>query len=173
MKFIITPLLLLLTICSCTSQQVVTTSTQEDGTLVLLNNTQEADAIYITKNGNMGIGKKEPTDKLEVNGQIHAKSIKVDIKEWADTVFEEDYDLVRLREIETYIQEHGHLPEVPSAVEVEENGIELGAMNALLLKKIEELTLHLIEKEKQIDQLIKDVHSLKETIAPSETKDND
>ena len=121
----------------------------------------------------MGIGKKEPTDKLEVNGQIHARSIKVDIKEWADAVFEEDYELSRLREIEIYIQKHGHLPEVPSAVEVEKNGIELGQMNALLLKKIEELTLHLIDKEKQIDQLIKDVHSLKETIAPSETKNND
>jgi len=173
MKLFYTSLLLLLTICSCTSQQAVTKSTQEDGTLLLLNNPQEAEAIYITKNGNMGIGKKEPTDKLEVNGQIHARSIKVDIKEWADAVFEEDYELSRLREIEIYIQKHGHLPEVPSAVEVEKNGIELGQMNALLLKKIEELTLHLIDKEKQIDQLIKDVHSLKETIAPSETKNND
>ncbi len=121
----------------------------------------------------MGIGKKEPKDRLEVNGQIHAKSVKVDIKEWADTVFEDGYDLSRLREIETYIQKNGHLPEIPSAAEVEQNGIELGAMNALLLKKIEELTLHLIEKEKQIDQLTKDVQALKETIAPSDTKNNE
>ncbi|WP_396597040.1 hypothetical protein [Dokdonia sp. R86516] len=172
MKFFFTSLVLLLTICSCTSKQAVTTSTQEDGTLVLLKNAQEAKSIYIATNGNMGIGKKEPKVKLEVNGQVHARSVKVDIKYWADTVFEDGYDLSRLREIETYIQQNGHLPEIPSATEVEQNGIELGAMNALLLKKIEELTLHLIEKEKQIDQLTKDVQALKETITPSDTKNN-
>ena len=70
---------------------------------------------------------------------------------WPDYVFAEDYELPTLGEIEAYINTHKHLPEIPSAQEVEENGLTLGEMNALLLKKIEELTLHTIEQEKALD----------------------
>lgn len=145
---------------SCQAQQVTTNT---DGSITLLEN-EEQNAVYITKDGRVGIGKKNPTDKLEVNGQIHAKSAKLDLKEWADYVFEEGYDLIRLREIEKYINTYGHLPEVPTTAEVQANGIELGQMNTLLLKKIEELTLHLIEKEHQVQKLQEQYDDLQQQI---------
>ncbi|GGG27797.1 hypothetical protein GCM10011344_30760 [Dokdonia pacifica] len=155
-------LFLLAGICfSCQAQQTITNT---DGSVTLLKNKEEQNAVYITKDGRVGIGKKNPTDKLEVNGQIHAKSAKLDLKEWADYVFEDGYDLVRLREIEKYINTHGHLPEVPTTEEVQENGIELGQMNVLLLKKIEELTLYLIEKEHQVQKLQKQYDELQQQI---------
>lgn len=151
--------LLATTALSCQAQQV-TTTTNADGSVTLLKNQDTASNVFIAPNGNVGIGKKNPTDKLEVNGQIHAKSVKIDLKEWADYVFLEGYDLVRLREIESYINTHGHLPEVPSTEEVLENGIDVGQMNTLLLKKIEELTLHLIEKDHQVEKLQEQYNAL-------------
>lgn len=144
---------------SCQAQQV-TTTTNPDGSITLLKSQDNTSNVFITPTGNVGIGKQNPTDKLEVNGQIHAKSVKVNLKEWADYVFLEGYDLVRLREIENYINTHGHLPEVPSTEEVQENGIDLGQMNTLLLKKIEELTLHLIEKDHQVEKLQEQYNAL-------------
>ncbi|PRD44535.1 hypothetical protein [Sphingobacterium haloxyli] len=100
--------------------------------------------------GNVGIGKVNPTDRLEVNGTIRAKEIKVETANWPDYVFAEDYELPSLDFIRAYIAEHGHLPEMPSAAEVGREGIALGEINALLLKKIEELTLLLMEKDDQL-----------------------
>ena len=77
-----------------------------------------------------------------------------------DYVFEEGYDLSTLEEVEAYIKDNKHLPEVPSAKEMEENGIELAQMNMLLLKKIEELTLHLIEQNKLIHEQNRRIESL-------------
>ena len=102
---------------------------------------------------NVGIGTTSPTNKLEVNGKIRSKEVIVEATGWPDYVFETDYDLPTLAEIEAYINTHKHLPEIPSAKEIEENGLTLGEMNALLLKKIEELTLHIIEQEKRIKKL--------------------
>ncbi len=146
-------LFFLTTICtSCQAQQSIT-ATNPDGSVTFLKSQNNINNVFVTADGNMGIGKKNPKDKLEVNGQIHAKSVKVDLKEWADYVFKKDYNLVRLREIENYINTHGHLPEVPSTIEVQKQGIDLGQMDILLLKKIEELTLHLIKKEHQVEEL--------------------
>lgn len=156
---------------SCVAQTGGTLSKNSDGSMTILNNSTEANSIFISPDGKMGIGKRNPTDKLEVNGQIHAKSVKVDLEKWADTVFEKDYDLPHLREIENYIDQHGHLPEIPSAEKVLEEGIELGEMNRLLLKKIEELTLHLIAKEKQIDHLIESVEELKNEVNTLKNKE--
>jgi hypothetical protein len=94
---------------------------------------------------------------LYVEGGIRATSVKVDAyANWPDFVFESSYDLLSLKETEQYIQENKHLPGVPSAAEVTEEGIELAEMNAILLQKIEELTLHLIEMQKQFNQLQND-----------------
>ncbi|MBQ6725100.1 MAG: hypothetical protein IJQ89_00835 [Bacteroidales bacterium] len=87
------------------------------------------------------------------NGYVKAKEIKVTLTDWPDYVFEEGYDRLSLPETEKYIKENGHLPDVPSAQEVEENGVSLGEINAKLLQKIEELTLHIIDLQKQIDEL--------------------
>lgn len=89
---------------------------------------------------------------LSVNGAIRADRVRV-YTTWADYVFEEDYKLPTLEEVEKHIEEKGHLIDIPSAAEVEEKGIELGEMNKLLLQKIEELTLYTIELNKQVQEL--------------------
>lgn len=103
--------------------------------------------------GNVGIGTTNPgTFKLAVNGNIRAKEIKVETG-WSDFVFEDDYDLRTLEEVEGFIKTNKHLPEIPSAKEVKENGVELGEMDSKLLQKIEELTLYIIDQEKRIKKL--------------------
>ncbi|TKC56603.1 hypothetical protein FBD94_23100 [Pedobacter hiemivivus] len=100
--------------------------------------------------GNVGIGTNDPKDyRLAVNGKIRAQEIKVEASPWPDYVFTNSYSLPTLQETEKHIKENGHLPGIPSAAEVKANGIDLGEMNAKLLQKIEELTLHLIELKKQ------------------------
>lgn len=111
--------------------------------------------------GNVGIGIEFPDDKLAVNGNIRAKEIRIENGNWPDFVFSKSYKLPTLLDTEEYIKINGHLPDVPSAKEVTANGIDLGNMNAILLKKIEELTLYLIEQNKQIIQLKSEVIELK------------
>jgi len=108
---------------------------------------------HIVVNGNVGIGTDVPKEKLSVNGKIRAHEIKVETANWPDYVFKSDYKLPSLTETEKFIKENGHLPDVPKAADVEANGISLGEMNKILLKKIEELTLHVIEKEKTVKEL--------------------
>lgn len=105
--------------------------------------------MLIDQTGNVGIGTLSPSEKLTVIGKIKASEIRVNTTGMPDYVFQPDYKQLTLPEIEKYIQQHKHLPEIPSAAEAEKNGLELGEMNKLLLKKIEELTLFLIEKEKE------------------------
>lgn len=112
--------------------------------------------MAITRNGNIGIGTTDPgAFKLAVNGDIRAKRLKIEQANWADFVFEPEYKLPSLAELETYIKANRHLPDVPSAKEVTKEGIDLGEMNKILLQKIEELTLHLIEQGKRISELEK------------------
>lgn len=93
---------------------------------------------------------------LSYDGMLMAKEVKVTLSGWPDYVFGEDYKLMSLGETEEYIKENGHLPGVPSAQEVEEEGLSLGEMNARLMQKVEELTLHVIELQKQIEELKKE-----------------
>ena len=101
--------------------------------------------------GNVGIGTTNPTSKLTVAGNIHAQEVKVTINAGAvpDYVFANDYKLKSLDEVEDYIKQNSHLPEIPSATEMEKNGLMLAEMNLSLLKKIEELTLYTIELNKK------------------------
>ena len=110
--------------------------------------------MLIKSDGNIGIGTTNPTQKLTVNGTIYGKEVKVDLSvPGPDYVFDEDYKLTPLEGIKTYIDKNKRLPEVPSAKEMEMNGIRLGEMNMLLLKKIEEMTLYMIELKQENDLL--------------------
>ncbi|MBO9620878.1 MAG: hypothetical protein J7539_17790 [Niabella sp.] len=106
--------------------------------------------------GYVGIGTTTPKEALSVNGNVRAKEVKVEAANWPDYVFRPSYNLPPLSQIENFIKQNGHLPGVPAAKEVAEKGIEVGANQAVLLKKIEELTLHLIEMEKTINVLKKE-----------------
>ncbi|MGS2741706.1 hypothetical protein [Sinomicrobium sp. M5D2P17] len=116
--------------------------------------------LFILKqNGAMGIGAEPGTWKLAVNGNIRAKEIKVETG-WSDFVFEDSYNLPTLEEVEQHIKEKGHLKDIPSAKEVEANGIFLGEMDAKLLQKIEEITLYTIQQQKRIDAQQKQIETI-------------
>jgi ribosomal protein L29 len=127
------------------------------------NGAQPVVRMVIDPVGNIGIGTYNPEDKLTVNGRIKANEIQVNGQEAPDYVFHENYKNLPLPELEAYIKKHKHLPEVPSAEEAEKNGIELGEMNKLLQKNIEELNLHLIELYKEImDMKMKQLNGAKQ-----------
>ncbi|HEY8957995.1 hypothetical protein [Chitinophaga sp.] len=122
---------------------------------IYLNAQSPGNIIMATGGGNVGIGTADPkSNKLAVEGTIAARRVKVtQANPWPDYVFGDNYVLKSLSETEKFIQEHKHLPEIPSAKEVAENGQDLGEMNRKLLEKMEEMTLHMIRMQKQIDQL--------------------
>jgi hypothetical protein len=115
--------------------------------------------MRIHSNGYVGIGLpagKVADEMLTVNGTIHAKRVKVNLAgPLADYVFDKNYKLMDLKDVENYVNEHSHLPEVPSATEVANNGMDLGEMQNKMLQKIEELTLYVIKQQKEIDELKK------------------
>jgi uncharacterized coiled-coil protein SlyX len=122
--------------------------------------------LVIDANGSVGIGTTNTGSayKLYVEGVIRARSLKVDQSVWPDYVFSTNYKLMSLEEVEAFIAKNNHLPDVPSAKEVESEGADVSTTQALLLKKIEELTLYIIEQNKKADQLQKQVNALKQQL---------
>jgi hypothetical protein len=119
----------------------------------LILQTNSLERVRIDESGNVGIGTATPDTKLTVKGIVHATEVRVDLNvPGPDYVFEPIYDLKPLAEIEAYIKENKHLPEIPSAKEMEKNGINVGVMNMMLLKKIEELTLHIITQQNKLKE---------------------
>ncbi len=116
--------------------------------------------LRVRGNGRVGIGTTAPRQKLDVNGTIRAKEIRVEASPWPDYVFEKGFALPSLSTTEAFIERNGHLPGIPSAQEVEKEGIALGGMSAKLLQKIEELTLHIIAQEKRAEQQALQIMSL-------------
>jgi hypothetical protein len=119
--------------------------------------------FHINISGNVGLGTISPDERLTVKGKIHTQEVKVDMLGplVPDYVFTKDYKLKTLLEVETYINNNNHLPEIPSANEIEKNGLFLAEMNMSLLKKVEELTLYAIEQEKKLNKQSALIDSLK------------
>ncbi|WP_271425072.1 hypothetical protein [Aequorivita sinensis] len=117
------------------------------------------------KNGKIGIGTSNPDELLTVKGKIHTQEVLVDLDGAVapDYVFEQyftgtsslmpEYNLISLEELELYLKENNHLPNIPSADTMKAEGISLKEMNLLLLQKIEELTLYTLQQQKEIDAL--------------------
>ncbi len=119
-----------------------------------LPSTEGEQIVTVLGNGNMGVGTNAPDAKLAVNGQIHATEVRVTANvPGPDYVFEKEYALVPLDELRSFIEKNKHLPEVPSAKQMEEDGIKVGEMNLLLLKKVEELTLYVLQLKEELDKV--------------------
>lgn len=133
-------------------------SFKSNGDLILVSNADGLDK-------NVGVGTTNPDEKLTVNGKIHAKEVRIDLSIPApDYVFKDDYHPLSLQHTEKYIKINQHLPDVPSAAEMKSKGVNVNEMQMLLLRKVEELTLHLIAKDKEIQQLKSDIVSIKDHI---------
>lgn len=120
--------------------------------------------MRIAANGFVGIGTALPKEALSVNGNIRSKQVLVETANWPDYVFAASYKLPSLSELKTFIDKNQHLPDVPSEVDVLKDGQNLGEMNKLLLKKVEELTLYVIEKDKEMKDLQKRLEKLEQLI---------
>ncbi len=123
---------------------------------------------------NVGIGTTSPDEKLTVKGKIHAEEVRVDLSVPADYVFEKyytgesqlkvDYVMPTLEEVEAFTKANNHLPSIPSAQEIKEEGLHLKEMTNLLLQKIEELTLYTIEQQKQLQAQQQEIQELKKKV---------
>jgi hypothetical protein len=111
-------------------------------------------------NGNVGIGVPSPAYKLEVCGTIRAKEVRVETG-WCDYVFEKDYKLRSIDELEKFISDNKHLPGIAPASEVEKEGLKVAEMNKAMMEKIEELTLYVIQLSKDNKKLQEEIDALK------------
>jgi hypothetical protein len=128
-------------------------------------------SITIHHSGSVGIGTTTPDQKLTVKGKIHAEEVIVDLNvPVADYVFAKDYSLMPLHKVEQYVQQNSHLPDIPSAAEIKEQGLSMGEMQNKLLKKIEEQTLYIISLNKQITQQNDQMQQLEKRIKELEAK---
>jgi hypothetical protein len=123
------------------------------------------------ESGNLLIGNGDgtkflisPAGNVSLQGKLEAKELKVTLTPTADFVFDQDYDLPKLEDVEKHIKEKKHLPEVASAEEMEKKGVNVGEFQIKLLQKIEELTLYTIEQNKQLKKQAEEIEILKNQI---------
>ena len=141
------------------------------GGFITFNTNNNLERMRIDGTGNVLIGTSVSTgEKLAVNGDIRARQIKVETANWPDYVFNDGYNLKSLDFVEKFIKSNGHLPDVPKAEIVEKEGYSLNEMDKILLKKIEELTLHLIEKDKEVKNQGIEIAELKQIVGQLQTK---
>lgn len=116
--------------------------------------------MFIIRETEAVFGRPDTEDyALKINGKVWSHEVEVRVTDWWDEVFDKSYELMPLLQLEKYIETNNHLPDMPSEENVLKNGIELGEMNALLLKKVEELTLYIIEQKKRLDNLEKQLNN--------------
>ena len=135
----------------------------DDGKLIL--RTNGVNRMYINDNGDIVMGSSTVVPKagykLSVDGKVVCEELLVQLSPWPDYVFKPDYKLASLLEVEQYIQKNNHLPGIPTAAEVESEGLNVGQMQQLMMEKIEELTLYMIDLKKENDVLKAEVEALK------------
>jgi len=131
----------------------------DGGFLILGTNGQ--DRVTIDTYGNVGIGKTNPTEKLEVNGKIRTSEVLITLDNWKDCVFYDNYNLMPLPELEVYINQNKHLPDVLSEKEILETGLPAGEMSKMQMQKIEELTLYIIQLNKIVQKQQEEIEKLK------------
>jgi len=133
--------------------------------------------IYLSPPGSNGIGSRTLTDldiknsialRVGADGTVYAKKIIVSTTTFPDYVFKKDYRLLSLSEVKAYIDQHQHLPETPSEQEIVKDGLNLAEMNKLLMKKVEELTLYLIENERKDKEKDTSLEEMKKRITELE-----
>lgn len=129
---------------------------------IKFNDIHNTHIMTILNNGRVGIGTTEPQSELAVEGKITAQEVEVTMDGWSDFVFDEKYQLANLSDVESFIKQNNHLPGVPSEKEVKENGLNIGKMGKILLQKIEELTLYVIELKKENEELRSKIQQLYE-----------
>lgn len=126
---------------------------------------------FIVENrGYVGIGTDDPKHELSVNGTIWATEIKVSLSDGADWVFDDDYALPSLEEVEAFIENNKHLPEIPSAEEFRQHDLNVAEMDNKLLQKIEELTIYLIEQNKKLTSANEKIEELETRLSELENK---
>jgi hypothetical protein len=124
--------------------------------------------MFLSAGGRVGVGTTNPQYKLAVNGNIGAQDIIVTNTGWSDYVFRPGYRLRPLSEVSQFIQKNGHLPDIPTEAEVKEKGVSLGEMQAKLLAKVEELTLHMIQADERNTRLEQQNQELRDRMAKLE-----
>ena len=129
--------------------------------------------LRIDASGNVGIGTRLTTNpngyKLAVNGKIGAKEVQIEITSgtWPDYVFDEAYPLMPLSDLDRFVKQQGHLPDVPAQADVAQaGGVKVGEMNTVLLKKVEELTLYVLELKRQNEDLQRRVEAVERSGQP-------
>ena len=119
---------------------------------------------WFMNKGNVGIGTDNPEYKLDVNGTIHANEVLINVNNGADFVFDEEYDLHPLSNVKIFIENNKHLPGIPSAEDMQQNGVNVKELVILMLQKIEELTLYTINQEETIQQQNRIIQDLTDKI---------
>lgn len=134
-------------------------SVSTTGDMVVGGSVQMGTGFSLSSTGNMTVSGDVTLGSgfyCDSQGNAKVKSLRVTLTDWPDFVFTDKYPLMPLNELRSYIIDNGHLPQVPSAATVDEDGVDVGEMNKVLLQKVEELTLYIIDLQKQIDELKKD-----------------
>lgn len=137
---------------------VSSTSGADAGVMFKLN----AGDSWMALDGNLGVGTMSPQSKLAVDGTVTAREFVATLDGWPDFVFDDDYWLMPLEELEAEVRSLGHLPGIPSAQEVATAGVGIGEMQAKLLLKVEELTLYLFELARENERLRARIASVEE-----------